>query len=203
MSKDLGKFLTPAFRISFPKVFELDTYGGGEGKYTLDAIWEEAKFSPADKKLWAALLAAMDTACLATFKKKRLELPGTHRLALRDGTEKTSDGYGEGKTFAKLASSKAFGVVDVNNKPIGPTHGNAHEIYSGCYARAFVRPYTFNGQGKGVRLVILSLQKLADGKRLGDGATAENDFANEAVDTAHLEQHYDSVGSGWDDEVAF
>lgn len=201
MSKNLGKFLTPVFRVAFPKVFELDTYGGGAGKYTLDAIWEPAKFSANDKKLWQELLKGMDTACLDTFKKKRLELPSTHRLGIRDGEEKTAEGYGAGKVFAKLASNKPFGVVDIERRAISPAEGNAHELYAGCYARAFVRPYTFNDQGKGVRLVILSLQKVGDGPQLGGGSNAAAEFEGIDFDSEALSK-YDTVDE-LDDEIAF
>jgi hypothetical protein len=204
MSKDLGDFLTPVFRVSFPSVFVMDSYGDGTPKYTLDAIWDPSKFTDKDKKLWAQLLAGMDEASLSKFKKKLKELPVTFHKGIRNGNEKTSEGYGEGKLFSKLSSNKPFGVVDLARNPIGPAHGNESLLYAGCYARAFVRPYAYDNKSRGVRLVILSLQKVAEGEKLDGSANAAKKFEDVEMDADTLALYgVESSGHGTDDEIAF
>ena len=62
------------------------------------------------------------------------------------------------------------------------------EFYSGCYGRASICFYAFNGSGnRGIACAINNVQKLKDGPHLGGGRrTAQQDFADDEFDEDDL-----------------
>jgi hypothetical protein len=48
----MPNLITPVFRVSFPKLFEPESYNGGAAKYSVAAIWDPSKFTAAEKKQW-------------------------------------------------------------------------------------------------------------------------------------------------------
>lgn len=174
------KLVTPAFRVSFPKVFEADSFNGGPPKFSVAAVWDPSKFTPAEKKQWQAIIDLCDEVSLERFKKKMGDLPANFKRAIRDGAEKADlAGYGEGMLFANLSSKMKPGVIDRNSQPIL----DADEFYPGCYARATVTAYSYDqGGGKGVALGLQNLQKLGEGDRLDSRTDASEDFGNEDID---------------------
>lgn len=96
---------------------------------------------------------------------------------LRDGdAERDTDKSPEykGHYFINANTYTKPGVVDAKLQPII----DPSEIYSGCYGRISVVPAAFNTDGnKGIKLYLNNLQKLAEGERLGGGASnPEDDF---------------------------
>ena len=191
---DVKKTVTPVFRLSFPALFDAKSMDDGKPKFGCSAVWTPGKFSDQDKKRWRAMKALLDDASREKFKKPWKELPANFKKGLRDGAEKAElEGYGEGTRFANLTSLMRPGVVDRDRQPIGPEHGNADEIYPGCYCRATVTAYAYDKKGKGVALGLQNIQKVADGDRLDSRTDAAEDFENETIDDAWLDEDEDEA----------
>lgn len=173
---EVKKYLTPVFRVSFPALFKAESFEGGAPKYGVSAIWEPAKFTESEKKLWQAIGAAMDEESKRAFKMALKELPGNYKKGIRDGKEKQLEGYGEGKRFASLTTKMRPGVVDLEKVKIGPEEGNDDRIYPGCYARATVTVYSYDNKGKGIALGLMNFQFVKDGERLDNRTEAAADF---------------------------
>ncbi len=187
------KLVTPVFRISFPNVFEPDSYDGGPAKYGCSAIWNPSKFSEMDKKRWKAIKAAMNDEAKSRFKKSIKELPSNYKIGLRNGNEKELEGYGEGTMFANLSTKMRPGVIDLKKNKISPEEGNQEEIYPGCYCRATVNIYSYDNKGKGIAIGLMNLQKIADGPRLDSRTNADQDFEDEDIDANWLEQDENDI----------
>lgn len=189
--------MTPEFRVSFPSVFTKSQYGESEPKYSVVALFTPASFSDKDKEKWRAIRAALDTVCLAEFKKNLNDMvkanpsfkvcgmpttltPKGAAIWYRRGETKPHlEGYGAGVAFFTLASTKRRpGVIDTQNVPL-----TEEEFYAGCYARATVLPFTYDNKfGKGVSLGLGNLQKLKDGESFSGFSSAEEDFGGEAAE---------------------
>jgi hypothetical protein len=185
---EVVRYPTPVFRLSFPSLFEAESYDGGPPKFGLSAVWDLSKFSDKDKKMWKGIKAAMDAESKARFKKPLKDLPSNFKIGIRDGLE----GYGEGKKFANLTTKMRPGVIDANKNKIGPEEGNAEEIYPGCYCRATITVYSYDNKGKGIALGLMNVQKVADGERLDSRSDASEDFDDD-IDDAWLEQDDDDI----------
>lgn len=200
---DVKKTVTPVFRLSFPALFEPKAMDDGKPKYGVSAVWTPGKFTDADKKKWKKVKALLDEASMERFKKHWKDLPANFKKGLRDGAEKAElEGYGEGTCFANLTSLMRPGVVDRDREPIGPEQGNADEIYPGCYCRATITAYSYDKKGKGVALGLQNIQKVADGDRLDSRTDAAEDFEDEAIDDAWLDEG-ETGADDEDDEIPF
>lgn len=173
------KLKTPAFRVSFPKVFEAESFNGGAPKFSVAAVWDPSKFTPAEKRLWQAMTDLCDEVSMERFKKKMSELPANFKRAIRDGAEKADlAGYGEGTLFANLSSKMKPGLIDRTKG--GSPITDENEFYPGCYAIATVSAYSYDqGGGKGVALGLQNLMKVGDGDRLDSRTDAGDDFADD------------------------
>lgn len=190
---EVKRYVTPVFRVSFPNLFEAKAMTGPDGKpgqpkFGLSAVWDPSKFTEKEKELWKILGAALNGAAQEKFKCNFKDLPANVKRGLRDGNEKADlEGYGAGTRFANITSKMRPGVVNLAKEPIGPEHGNADEIYPGCYARATVTVYTYDKIGKGIAIGLMNVQKVKDGGRLDSRTDAAEDF-EDAVDSAFLDQ---------------
>ncbi|MEE9592026.1 MAG: ssDNA-binding protein [Thermoplasmata archaeon] len=190
---EIKRYLTPVFRLSFPALFESQSYDGGPEKYGLSAVWTPSKFTDKDKRLFREILSAMSAESESRFKKPLKELPPNYKRGIRDGGEKADlEGYGEGTRFANISSKMRPGVVDADRAEISPEEGNAEEIYPGCYCRATVTVYSYDNKGKGVALGLMNVQKITDGGRLDSRTDASEDFEEE-VDGAWLDEDEDQI----------
>lgn len=200
------RYLTPVFRLSFPNLHEAKAMDEqSKPKFGCSAVWTPTKFSDKDKKLWQAIMKAVDDESVRTFKKHWKELPATIKRGIRKGEEKGDmEGYGAGTVFANLTTKMRPGVVDLSGSKIGPEEGNAEEIYPGCYCRATVTVYSYNNKGKGVALGLMNVQKVKDGERLDSRTDAGEDF-KEGVDDTWLEEDEEAVddNGGLDDEIPY
>lgn len=167
------KIYTPVGRVSFPQVFEASSYQGGAPKFSTILVFEPAKFTPADRRLWAAMEALADEASVAAFKKKLAQLPANFKKPFRDGTEKGDlAGFGEGKTFITISSKMRPGIVDLNGNPIL----DKDQFFPGVWARATITCYAYDNVGKGVAFGMQNLQLVAEGLRLDSRTDASEDF---------------------------
>lgn len=184
------RYKTPKFRLSFPELFNAKSMEeGGEKKYGCSAVWTPDDFSEVEKKLWKKLLKALDDESKSRFNKPWAKLPANVRRGLRDGEERSDmEGYGDGTMFASLTTKMRPGVVsnergeDGKFLPISPEEGNDDEIYPGCYCRATVTVYSYDGKGKGVAIGLMNIQKVADGERLDSRTDAAEDFDDDFLD---------------------
>jgi len=210
---ELQRYLTPVFRGAFTKtVFEPEYFDDdktGDPKYGITAIWDESKFSPADKKRWAAIKAALDDESMARFKKKWEKLPANYKTGIRDSEEKADkEGFDPGTVFASLTTKMRPGVVDRDKMNIAKNdvekeaweekgkdvsdETGQDAVYSGAYYRATVVTYSYDNKGKGVALGLMNLQKVRDGERIDGRTDASADFDDE-LDDAWLEEDEDEV----------
>jgi hypothetical protein len=197
---DVKKVVTPVFRISFPALFEAKAMEGSKPKYGCAAVFTPSKFSKSDKKRWKTVMALLDDASKAKFKKAWKDLPANIKRGMRDGAEKADlEGYGEGTRFANITSQMRPGVIDADKEPISPEHGNAEKIYPGCYCRATVTAYSYDNKGKGVALGLQNIQKVADGERLDSRTDAAEDFDDD-IDDKWLDEAGDETDGDDDDE---
>lgn len=172
---EIKKVWSPVGVVSFPKVFEPDSYQGSAPKYSLTLIFEPAKFTAAEKKLWAAMIALADEKSIEKFKKPLKQLPNNFKKPFRDGEEKADlQGYGAGKVFCSFSSKMRPGIVDLNLQPID----SPDRFYPGCLARVTMTAYAYDNVGKGVAFGLQNIQFVADGERLDSRTNADADFAN-------------------------
>lgn len=192
---EIKKYVTPVFRLSFPHLFQADSYDGGEPKFGCSAVWTPADFTASDKKRWKAIMGALDEKAKETFKKPWKDLPANVRRGIRDGAEKADlEGYGEGTRFANLSSKMRPGIIDLEKNDIEEADG---EIYPGCYCRATVSIYSYDNKGKGVAIGLQNVQKIKDGERLDSRTDAADDFDDD-VDDEWLDQDEDELGDEFD-----
>lgn len=175
MATAIKKIWSPVGVVSFPKVFEPDSYQGSEPKYSLTLIFDPSKFNATDKKLWAAMEALADEKSMEKFKKKISQLPANFKKPFRDGEEKADlQGYGEGKIFCSFSSKMKPGLVDLNLNPLE----SQDQFYPGCLARVTMTAYAYDNVGKGVAFGLQNIQFIADGTRLDSRTDADKDFAD-------------------------
>jgi len=106
-------------------------------------------------------------------------IKSTLKLPLRDGDEERPDDDAfEGMMFLNANSKQKPGLVDRDRNPIL----DSTELYSGCWGRASVNFFAFDGKQKGIACGLNNLQKLADGEPLGGRSKAEDDFADDVED---------------------
>jgi hypothetical protein len=163
-NKSISKVTTPVFRVSFPNVFEPQSFDGGDPKYGLTMLFD----SDAD-------LSALREAAKRAAREKWGEgkIPQGLRSPFRDGAEKPDlDGY-EGKIFVRCTSKQKPGLVDLAVKPII----DPSEFYAGCYAIATLNAYAYDTKGnKGIAFGLLNIQKQGDGTPFSGRSRPEDDF---------------------------
>jgi hypothetical protein len=186
---EVKRYVTPPFRLSFPSLFEKSSYNEGTPKYGGTAVWHPSLFTESDKKRWKVLMAAVDEASKAKFKKPWKELPANIKRGIRDGAEKADlEGFGEGTLFANITTMMKPGVIDRAKDEngefikINEENGNTGEIYPGCWCRATVTVYSYDNVGKGIALGLMNIQKVKDDARLDSRTDASEDFEDEDLD---------------------
>lgn len=156
-----GSFLTPEFRVSFPKVFEPNE----DGKYGLAMIFDDdVDFTTLEK---------------AIALKKKEAWPqgpkGVYMEPILDGDSSTASREElVGKTYINGKCGKYKpGLVGPDRNPIV----DEAEFYPGCWARAVVTVYSWNFKGKcGISVNVRNIQKLRDDEPLISRVKAEDEF---------------------------
>jgi len=156
-----GSFLTPEFRVSFPKVFEPNE----DGKYGLAMIFD-------DDVDFSALEAAVEAKRKEKWPKGAPKgcmdpiLDGNNSTAARE--ELVDKFYINGK-----CGKYKPGLVGSDRNPIV----DEAEFYPGCWARAVVTVYAWAFKGKcGVSVNVRNIQKLRDDEPLISRVKAEDEF---------------------------
>lgn len=177
--------LTPEFRASFVHVFtpQKAMNAGKPDKFTLTMLFHlGADLSNMKKAATEAVQAEFgsrltdntpvnpklpDGLTKGQAFKARLKSP------FRDQGEKSYDGYVPGAIFVTATSKDRPGLVDQDlHDIIDPS-----EFYSGVYARATVRVFTYEVEGNvGVAFGLQNIQKLRDGESLAGRMKAQNEF---------------------------
>lgn len=167
IAKQDGSFLTPEFRVSFPKLFEADE----NGKFSVAMIFDnDVNFSNL-------------SAAIADAKKERwpkgTPKGKTYSGPILDGNK--SQGQREELVDKIYINGKCGkyrpGVVDANLQPIM----DESEFYPGCWARAVITLYAWEYMNKcGISINVRNIQKLRDDEPLVSRVKAEDEF--EAVE---------------------
>jgi hypothetical protein len=189
--------ITPKFRVSFPNVFTARSFQDDPDQkkcFQLDMIFDSTedfkKAYKGKKKQTVSMLQAINNAKADQWGSDPKKWPKFPHKVFKDGNERTNKdgeiyaGY-EGKHFVTAKSSEKFPpkVVGMDGKPLDES-----EFYGGCYAIAqlMARPYDFGGN-KGVRYLLLSIQKVEDGEKFGGVSEAEDVFDVSEVNEDNFE----------------
>jgi hypothetical protein len=169
------KVITGKCRFSYLNAFTPKTDDDGDEKYGVCLLIPKK-----DKETLRKIEAAVDAA-IEIGKGKLGDAKGkvnkkTLKLPLRDGDEERPDDEAyEGMMFMNANSKQKPGLVDVDRQPII----DSTELYSGCWGRASVNFFAFDGKQKGIACGLNNLQKLSDDAPLGGRSNAEDDFSEE------------------------
>ena len=161
------KVITGSVKLNYVNVKEPRVNGLSlERKYSLTILIQ--KESSTMEKVYAAI----DNAT-----KNGLELWGgqvpTLITCLKDGDTTNKEEY-KNHFYVNTASKYKPQVVDKDLKVLSPD-----ELYNGCFARVSIKfyPYNHNESGhKGIACELLNIQKLEDGERIVNRASAVDDF---------------------------
>lgn len=168
----MENLITPKFRVSYAKVFRPEKNKlNDKMEYSLVAIF------PKGTDL-SALTKSVGEAAVEKWGADKTKWPKNLRNPIRKNEErekdgKLPDGYEAGGYFITLKSEQRPGLVDGNRQAII----DETAFYSGCYARAQVRPFAYLQKGNaGVSFGLQNLQKMADGDPLSGRQRAEDAF---------------------------
>lgn len=174
------KCLIGEARMNFARVFEPESFNGGEPKYSVIL-----SFDKDNEELFNKIQAAIDV-CVEKAKTSKYggKLPkGFKIIELKDGDD-DYDGEGFPDHYTIKAASAYKPEVVKRAKVMGKTQlvpiTDEDEFYSGCYGYASVSFYCYdNGVSKGITCGLNSLLKSRDGERLGGGrGNVEADYAD-------------------------
>jgi hypothetical protein len=170
------KLVTGKVRLSYVNIFEPSSISEDqEKKYNVSIIIPKS-----DKVGVEKAKAAIAAALKAGEVKFGGKIPAVYKNPLRDGdAERPDDPAYAASFFINANSFKKPAVVDADINPVL----DKEEVYSGCYGRVVVNFYAFNVSGnKGVAAGLNSVQKLADGDRLGgDVSNPADDFGDDLM----------------------
>jgi hypothetical protein len=206
------KLLTPVFRVAFPQIITAmvtvpgqkprPAAPGEKGRYSIVALFDMAaiKADPKEKQKFDALVAAVNQACIDTFKRPMKELDrSVYKLPFHKGEEKSDyAGFGPGIIYSTFSAyTRPPGVANQRGQ-----NADAAIIYPGCYARASVNPYA-KTQWKSVSIGVNNLQFVRDGERLDGVTSAEEDFGSDPLEFADDGLGLDDATGGESDGEPF
>lgn len=147
-------------RLSFPALFEARAMKGGRPKFSASFLLNKERDAAQIESIRSAVNTHLKT------KNKGAKLP-SDKLCLRDGAEKTFDGYGEGVMYVSASNANRPMVVDLQGNPL--TASDA-KLYAGCYVNANLDIWwQDNDYGKRVNASLRSVQFVRDGEPFGAG----------------------------------
>ncbi len=167
------KVITPDAILSFPALFEPESFEGGEPKYKATFIFTEDQDLTPLKRVVA--IAAKEK---FGDKAKKLAQAGKLRMPFLSDDEA---GYPEGSTFIRASTKNRPGVVsmipDSNNGGKPMRIEDPDELYPGAVVRASIVAFGYDKAGnKGVSFALNNVQKVSEGERLDGRAKAEDEF---------------------------
>lgn len=164
--------------MNWPRVFEPESFNGGEPKYSVVLTFPKDNDEIYDK-IQQAIDECAEKAKTTMFSGK---LPKNFQLPeIKDGDE-DFDNEGYPGMWALKASSKYKPEVVKRMKVAGKGQfveiSDPEEFYAGCYGYASVtfRAYALD-VNKGISCQLDSLLKTRDGERFGSSGNAQTDFA--------------------------
>lgn len=179
----MAKVMLKNVRISFVKVFEAESFGGGEPKFSTQIILD--KESDNVEKLEKAILEAAKEKFASKIKGDKIS--ASLKTPLRDGDIERED-YPEiyaGKLFANATSKRRPLVINADKTPLT---ADDDVIYSGCYANVSVDTYPFDvSSNKGVALGLNGLQFAGHGEPLAGNGVSIEDFEEVEVEEDEAE----------------
>ena len=178
-NQTITKCLIGEARMNFCRVFEPESFNGGEPKYSVILSFDKDN----DELLQKIETAINECVEKAKASKYAGKLPkGFKVVELKDGdTDYENDGFAG--MFTLKASSAYKPEVVKKAKVMGKAQivpiTDENEFYSGCYGYASVSFFAYdNGVSKGVTCGLNGVIKSRDGERLGGGGgSAAADFA--------------------------
>jgi hypothetical protein len=169
-----GRFVTPIFRASYAQVYELAADKLNPQKAptcSVTMIFDKktTDFTGLKNLIKEAIAKGKDTKWGGVVPPaNKLKIP------LRDGSEKSQDGYGPDTIFAAARCYCVPQVLAADGKTLLSTEA---EFGSGDYARATITAKPFNQNGNvGVRFELGNIQKVKDGPRFNGSRPAEDEF---------------------------
>ena len=129
-------------RLSFPSLFQTETYGGKDtGKYAASFILDKKEHAKTIKELQAHIKNFVDT----EFKGKKLS---DDRICLKDGDDDVRP-ESEGKFIIKASTKKRPMVL---NRDKSPVTEEDEVFYAGCYVNAIITLWAQNSKDFGKRV---------------------------------------------------
>lgn len=178
-NQTITKCLIGEARMNFCRVFEPESFNGGEPKYSVILSFDQED-EALYKKIQDAISECVEKAKNSMYAGK---LPKNFKIVeIKDGDEDyEKDGFA-GQYTIKASSAYKPEVVK-KSTVMGKTQlvpiTDEDEFYSGCYGYASVSFFAYdNGVSKGVTCGLNSVLKSRDGERLGGGGSAATDFAD-------------------------
>lgn len=154
------KTLTITGRLSFPHIWTPQSVDGGDPRFSANILLDpESKDA---KLLQKEIRAIID-------EKFEGKLPAS-KVCLRDGDEKSHDGY-EGMLFVSASNKKRPAIVDRDKTPLVEAD---NKPYAGCQVRAVITLWSQDNKfGKRVNAALEALQFVADGEPFGGGVNTD------------------------------
>lgn len=128
----------------------------------------------------SVLRAAVKDAAKAKFKDKARALFDTKGFQpfYENSTKEKYDGFKDGGVHIGVKSKFQPDLFDKDLTPISPSNP---AIYDGCWVRAKLSIYAYDGKENGVRFGLVSLQKLADDEEFKGSASTDGFEAADEV----------------------
>lgn len=194
------RLVTPAGRVSFPKVFKAEAFEDQQPKFSCILLFDKKKMDITEIR--KALLLALKTQWP---KYKDLELgeewPEEILNPISDGDKKKDlDGYKGMWVVAASNKLRPRLVKKVDGEIIDIEEGT-DEFYAGCYARMDVRAYAWEFKSKkgtvlkrGVSLSLENVLKTGEGPRFSGKRSAEEAFGDIEVEETMDNSEDDDAG---------
>lgn len=182
----MSNFITPTFRVSFPKVFEpSDDFSTGNLTYSLQMLVpKDGEDINVYKK--AMLDVMVEKFGDETKAKNQIKSPKFSN-PINDGDNKEFPSHKK-HWYINAKSKFAPGLIDTKRQPIL----NQEDFYAGCFARASLTAYFWERQGKmGVSFSLNHIQKMKDGDHFINKVKAEDVF--DAVENTATDKQDDGI----------
>lgn len=170
---DLGKVKLKNVRLSFPQLFEKDSYKGSDPCYSANFILDKGKHKSEIVRIKKGIAAVAKEA----YKDK---VPKKLKVPLYDGDERDGiDGYGEDVMYISTRSYKEFPIADKAGNVLTENNG---KFYAGCHVHAVVRLWAQDNEyGRRINCELKAVMFAKDGEPFGDGKMADvaEEFAEE------------------------
>lgn len=155
-----NKVATPRFRLSFPHLFERDSF---DGKFSCSMLFDKETTD----------LSELEKLVKEQIKERWADkTPNNLVLPFQDGDESQYEGNA-GQMIIKAKTDRKPRVFGMD----GDENVDEEDFYAGCYCRATVKAVAYDVNGKkGITFVLLGIRKVANGTPFGGTSTSGEDF---------------------------